>query len=204
MLGAILDGLAMNSPRGAPADAVGNAMALPGAMGDAQYLGPTLAATSRFGEDVPVAGVWTIQRWIQKDPARFSQQLGGLMPRVENTDMFPLVNALLGAGRGERFGPAWDAVFEAACVTGEVYGEWGPWLSLGALLLFGQNASSRVQQVRRICEECPQPESPPPMLEFQEPDASGLEAMRARIRASRLDVYTLSAGYGRRHSSEEC
>lgn len=195
-LGAIVEGHAKGLLGRTGENAIQNALALLGELGATGMLGTVLAATAGLESNSLVAAIWAMRRWLHLDPAGFAEEVRRLRPDLEPDDIEWLAMALVKAGLGERFGPAWDALFDAATAMDCLPGRAGMALALSSRIMFTQSGSERLDQVKRSSQRY----SEEVMQEHLEPVLSLTEEDFAMLREDwawqRPDVYRICARDG--------
>ncbi|MFZ5925957.1 MAG: SEC-C metal-binding domain-containing protein [Acidobacteriota bacterium] len=204
LLAAIVDGYPLNLLGKYAEIALENSLALLGEAGGPQYLESVLTALPAIDPDENDAAIWTLRRWMAREPEAFAAELRRLRPRLDEDDLIWLVAALSKAARGPRLAPVWEELFEAGRTMPDSMQEWSAALAVTAHMVLGpEEARERIARVERQFGRYWRAETRALLQTVRELRSEDLDELWARTEAQRPTVLEICTGQAEWPSESE-
>lgn len=126
-----------------------NAPALLGEPGATGVRGTVLRAAPALKREPLAAAMRAMRRWLHLDPAGFAAEVRRLRPDREPDHIAWMAMAPAKAGLGERFGPAWEVLSDAAGTAECLPGLTGAAPARSAGIMFRASWGTRLGHVKR-------------------------------------------------------
>ena len=195
LLAAIVDGYREGLLGSYAEIAVENALAFLGECGGPRYLENVLTVMPSLNPDIFGAAVWTLRRWMARQPDAFAAELHRLQPRIGAGDLTWLVLALGRAAPGPSLAPLWEALFEIGCGLADHVREWSSGLAVAAHTVLGpEEARGRIARLELQFGRHWDPDARTLVQDIQKTTAADLDEFWDRVDAERPTVHQICAG----------